>query len=231
MAYTPLYQKYFTPLSQKPYRLLNPESIKYKCFLKAIGEYTINIDSGFDALYLKREDVCAIHLLRMLIDGCISTYGLLIANNPEAYLNHYFKGDDPDSCLNKYDKKKMTSRKILEYMEKDYPSIREYYEDANRYIHPSNFYCSGIELDEETEKWLWDSNEKGLVNNFHNLNQWKERKWVYKVMGIINDIILDIMDKVVELAEPKPQIELSHKLDLSTGKLVPNPNYKKEEKS
>jgi hypothetical protein len=120
----------------------------------------------------------------------------------------------------------MTSRKILEYMERDYPSIREYYEDANRYIHPSNFYCSGIELDKDTEEWLWDSREKGLVGNFHNLNQWKERKWVYKVMGIINDTILDIMDKVVELAEPITQIELSHKIDLSTGELVPNPNYK-----
>ena len=46
---------------------------------------------------------------------------------------------------------------------------------------------------------------------------------MYNVMGIINDLILDIMDKVVELVEPKPQIELSHKIDLSTGKLVPNP--------
>ena len=48
---------------------------------------------------------------------------------------------------------------------------------------------------------------------------------VYNVMGIINDLILDIMDKVVAMVEPKPQIELSHKIDLSTGKLVPNPNY------
>ena len=79
----------------------------------------------------------------------------------------------------------------------------------------------------DTEEWLWDSREKGLVGNFHNLNQWKERKWVYKVMGIINDVILDIMDKVVELAEPP--IVLPEIIDLPTGKIVPNPNYKKEE--
>lgn len=209
--------------------LRKPESSKYKCFLKAISNYAINIDSGFDTLYLKREDVCAIHLLRMLLDAAIKTYGILLARNPDKYLNDYLKGshnwDYASRSTNKFDGNYLLDGNILEYMERDYPSIREYYEDANRYIHPSNFYCSGIELDEETEKWLWDSNEKGLVNNFHNLNQWKERKWVYKVMGIINDIILDIMDKVVELAEPKPQIELSHKLDLSTGKLVPNPKY------
>ena len=193
-----------------------------------MGEYAINIDSGFDALYRKKEDVCAIHLLRMLIDGCISTYGLLIANNPEAYLNHYFKGDGPDCCLNKYDKKKMTSRKILEYMEKDYPSIREYYEDANRYIHPSNFYCSGIELDKDTEEWLWNSRESSMVGCSLDLNRWKERKWVYKVMGIINDIILDLMDKVVDLAEPP--IVLKNLIDLSTGEIVPNPNYKEPNK-
>ena len=224
MAYTPLYQKYFTPYSQKPYRLLKPESSKYKCFLKAIGEYTINIDSGFDALYLKREDVCAIHLLRMLIDANLSTYGLLIANNPEAYLNHYFKGDYPDKCLNKFDKKQMTTRKILEYMEKEYPSITEYYNETNRYIHPSTFYCSGIGLDKETEEWLMNSCESSLVGNSLDLNRWKERKWVYKVMGIINDILLEIMDKVVELAEPP--ITLPNLIDLSTGEIVPNPKYK-----
>ena len=204
---------------------MKQESIKYKCFLKAINEYTINIDSGFNALYLKREDVCAIHLLRMLLDAAISTYGILLANNPEAYLNHYFKDTHSARCLNKFDGKQMTSGNILEYMEKEYPSVTEYYKDTNRYIHPSNFYCNGIELDKETEEWLWDSREKGLVGSFHNLNQWKERKWVYNVMGIIHDIILDIMDKVVELAEPKPQIELSHKIDLSTGELVPNSKY------
>lgn len=228
MAYIPLHQKYYTHFSQKPYRLLKPESNKYKCFLKAIGEYATNIDSGFDTLYIKREDVCAIHLLRMLLDASISTYGLLIANNPEAYLNHYFKGDFPDKCLNKYDKKKMTSRKILEYMETEYPSITEYYLDTNRYIHPSNFYCSGIELDKETEEWLRDSRESGLVGNSLELNRWKERKWVYKIMGIINDILLEVMDKVVEMVEPP--VILPNLIDVSTGEIVPNPKYKDSNK-
>ena len=230
MAYTPLYQKYFTPLSQKPYRLLKPESIKYKCFLKAISNYAINIDSGFDALYLKREDVCAIHLLRMLLDAAIKTYGILLAKNPDKYLNDYLKGnhkgDYASRSTNKYDGKSLMDGNILEYMDKDYPHISEYYYDANRYIHPSNFYCSGIELDKETEEWLWDSREKGLVGTFHNLNQWKERKWVYNVMGIINEVILDVMDKVVAMVEPP--IVLPNIIDLSTGQIVPNPDYKED---
>lgn len=54
----------------------------------------------------------------------------------------------------------------------------------------------------------------------------KQLELVQKVMRIVNDTILDVMDKVIEMVEPKTQIELSHKIDLSTGKLVPNPNYK-----
>ena len=206
MAYTPLYQKYFTPLSQRPNNLLKAESIKYKCFLKAICEYTINIDSGFDVLYLKRGNVCAIYLLRMLLDAAIKTYGILLARNPEKYLNDYLKGnhnwDYASRSTNKYDEKYLLDGNILEYMEKDYPQISVFYKDANRYIHPPNFYCSGIELDKETEEWLWDSREKGLVGNIHNLNQLNEREWVYNVMGIINDVILDVMDKVVKMVEP-----------------------------
>jgi len=229
MAYTPLYQKYFTQLSQRPNNLLKAESIKYKCFLKAISNYAINIDSGFDALYLKREDVCAIHLLRMLLDAAIKTYGILLAKNPDKYLNDYLKGnhkgDYASRSNNKYDGKSLMDGNILEYMEKEYPHISEYYYDANRYIHPSNFYCSGLELDKETKEWLWDSRESGLVGNSLDLNRWKERKWVYKVMGIINDILLEVMDKVVEMVEPP--VILSNLIDVSTGEIVQNPKYKK----
>lgn len=206
MSYNPLFQKYFTQLSQRPNKLLKAESIKYKCFLKAICEYTINIDSGFDVLYKNRENVCAIHLLRMLLDAAIKTYGILLARNPEQYLNGYLKGihnwDNASRSTNKFDGKSLMDGNILEYMKKDYPNISDFYYDANRYIHPSNFYCSGIGLDKETEEWLWDSREKGLVGNFHNLKQLNEREWVYNVMGIINDVILDVMDKVVKMVEP-----------------------------
>ena len=120
MAHTPLYQKYFTPLSQKPYRLLKEESNKYKCFLKAISNYAINIDSGFDALYLKREDVCAIHLLRMLLDAAIKTYGILLAKNPDKYLNDYLKGshnwDYASRSTNKFDGKYLLDGNVLEYI-------------------------------------------------------------------------------------------------------------------
>lgn len=231
MAYTPLYQKYFTPLSQKPYRLRKPESNKYKCFLNAISEYTINIDSGFDALYHKREDVCAIHLLRMLLDATIKTYGILLARNPEKYLNDYLKGnhrgDYASRSENKNDGKTLTDGNILQYMENDYPQISIYYYEANRYIHPSNFYCSGITLDDESKEWLWDSHEEGLVGSFHNLRQWKDRKWVYKVMGIINEVLLDVMDKVVVMVEPP--LELPNIIDLATGEIVDNPNYTQPE--
>lgn len=45
-------------------------------------------------------------------------------------------------------------------------------------------------------------------------------------MGLINDLILEVMDKVVAMVEP-PTV-LPEIIDLSTGKIVPNPNYKEE---
>lgn len=54
MAYTPLYQKFFTLYHQKSDGILKPENIKYKVFLKAVANYALTVDSGFDTLYLKR---------------------------------------------------------------------------------------------------------------------------------------------------------------------------------
>ncbi len=87
MAYIPLSRKFYTPYKQIPNRLLKQESIKYKCFLDSISNYAISLNSGFDTLYLKREDICAIHLLRMLIDACARCYAILLVEKPEIYVN------------------------------------------------------------------------------------------------------------------------------------------------
>ena len=228
MAYIPLYQKFLTPLHQKPDCIIKPENIKYKVFLKAVANYAITVDSGFDTLYLKRNTECAIHLLRMLLDATIKTYGLLLAKNPEKYINDYLKGshkgDYASRSVNKHDGKALLDGNIIEYMEADGYPIRKFYDDANRYIHPSNFYCLGIELDDETKKWLWDSQDEALVKHTAKLNDRKEREWVYNVMGIINETLLEIFSKVVEAVEPKQIAPFI--IYLEKGGLVPNPEYK-----
>ena len=113
-------------------------------------------------------------------------------------------------------------------MEKDGYPIEKFYDDANRYIHPSNFYCLGVELDADTRKWLWDSQDEALINNYARLGDREEREWVYNTMGLINDLLLEVMDKVVEMIEPHtPSPLLPEITDLATGKIVPNPYYKK----
>ena len=47
-------------------------------------------------------------------------------------------------------------------------------------------------------------------------------------MGLINDLLLEVMAKVVEMIEPHtPSPLLPEIIDLATGKIVPNPYYKK----
>ena len=227
MAYTPLYQKFYTSYHLKPDGILKPENIKYKVFLKAVANYALTVNSGFDTLYLNKNTECAIHLLRMLLDATMKTYGLLLAKNPVKYINDYLKGshkgDYASRSYNKYDGKSLLDGNIIEYMEGDGYPIRKLYDDANRYIHPSNFYCLGIELDDETKKWLWDSQDKALVKHTARLNDKTEREWVYGVMVLVNETLLEIIGKVVNTIEPK--LISPFVIDLDKGGLVPNPEY------
>ena len=43
-------------------------------------------------------------------------------------------------------------------------------------------------------------------------------------MGLINDLLLEVMAKVVEMIEPTPIAPMI--IDFESGKLVPNPQYK-----
>lgn len=111
-------------------------------------------------------------------------------------------------------------------MEKDGYPIERFYDDANRYIHPSNFYCLGVELDADTRKWLWDSQDEALISSYAKFRDRGEREWVYNTMGLINDLLLEVMAKVVEMIEPTPIAPMI--IDFESGKLVPNPQYKEK---
>lgn len=228
MAYSTLLQKYYTSLQQKADSVRKPENIKYRCFLEAVRNYTISMDTGFDALFVSKNMECAIHLLRMLLDASIKTYGILLAKNPEKYLNDFLKGvhkgDYASRSDCKFDGKPLTTGNIISYMEKDGYPIKKFYEDASYYIHPSNFYCLGIKLDAETSKWLWDSQDGNLVSNYTDLRDRTIREWVYNTMCLINDLIIETMDKVKEMVEPTP-IPM-YIMDINSGELVPNPDYK-----
>lgn len=231
MAYTPLYQKYFTPYHRIPDRLVKPESIKYKVFLTAVGNYALTMDAGFYTLARNRDMECAIHLLRMVLDASIKTYGLLLAKNPEKYINDYLKGVHKGEYASRSDSKidgrALTTGYIVEQMDKDGYPITKLYDDFNSYIHPSNFYCLGVELPEEARKWLWEKQEDALISNYTKLGDKETRDWVCNTMELINDLLLEIMGKVVEMIEP-PTVNTITKeiIDITTGKIVPNPNYK-----
>ena len=164
---------------------------------------------------------------KVVLEDGVKTYGLLLAKNPEKYINDYLKGvhknDYAPRSDNKIDGKALLDGNIIEYMEKDGYPIRKINDEANRYIHPSNFYCLGIEPDETTSRWLGDSQSEALINNYARLGDREEREWVYNTMGLINDLLLEVMDKVVEMIEAP--VLLPEVLDLSTLKPIHNPKF------
>lgn len=170
---------------------------------------------------------CGVHLLRMLLDASIKTYGLLLAKNPEKYINDYLKNSHNTDFASrsecKYDGRKLSDGVILKYMEKDGYPIEKFYDDANRNIHPSNFYCLGVELDADTRKWLWDSQDEALISSYAIFRDREEREWVYNTMGLINDLLLEVMVKVVEMIEAP--VYLPEVIDLSSRNVIPNPKF------
>lgn len=76
----------------------------------------------------------------------------------------------------------------------------------------------------DTIKWLWDSKDEALISSYAKFRDRGEREWVYNTMGLINDLLLEVMAKVVEMIEPTPIAPMI--IDFESGKLVPNPQYK-----
>jgi len=124
MAYRLLHTEFSDVLLQKPDELLEEENRQYKVFLRVVANYALTLDMGFDTLLLVKNTECAIHLLRMLLDTSVRTYGLLLAKNPEKYMNDYLQDyvDDDDFAatnINKIDNTPLLDSNIIAYMESE----------------------------------------------------------------------------------------------------------------
>lgn len=215
MAYYPIYQKYFTQFSEVPERIKKKENAKVRCYLRALCTFALTTDTSYDSMCIQRNNQEAIHTIRMLIEACFNAYAFLIYKDKDAFLNKFFKGEDFNKLT--LNGKKLTTNTIKEYIEKDYPSISRIYEDTNRYIHFGNYYCLGVEadLDEETKQILYSSQQEGLIGDYAEMRHKENREWVWQIVEIINDILLEIMDRIVKEIEPAKEIAGLDKINLN----------------
>ena len=82
--------------------------------------------------------IYALHIVRLLIDGICSMYGVKLANNPELYIEKFNADERMDSL--RIDGKKLTTGLIIRYLDERFLGIKELYEESCNYLHPTIFF-------------------------------------------------------------------------------------------
>ena len=70
-------------------------------------------------------------------------------------------------------------------------------------------------MDEETKQILYSSQQEGLIGDYADMRHKKNREWVWHIVEIINDILLEIMDRIVKEIEPAKEIAGLDKINLN----------------
>ena len=95
------------------------------------------------------------------------------------------------------------------------------YELSNRFIHPTNFYFRDYSLD---NRKVIEHKEEDLLGDYSDLYLKKNINGIDGIMDALNEVLIDILDKLTDYIEPvKP---LPTMIDLRTHKIVKNPRYK-----
>ena len=71
------------------------------------------------------------------------------------------------------------------------------------------------DLDEETKQILYSSQQEGLIGDYAEMRHKENREWVWQIVEIINDILLEIMDRIVKEIEPAKEIAGLDKINLN----------------
>lgn len=219
-VYEKLCNKYLFPYHNLDKSIQKPENKEWQMYITSLTKYATTINEGYCALRVQKNYICMVHILRMMCDACFEGYRLLLVNDKDAYLRKYLYGEG-NKELNKFrcGNEQVTTSFIKKKIAEEYDdAMGKVYELSNRFIHPSNFYYKGYspsdEIKHSSEELYGDYSEiRGNVKSIDGL------------MDALNQVLLDILRKLVECIEPVKQ--LPYIMDLSNGgKVIKNPNYK-----
>ena len=191
-------------------------------FITSIANYAISVNEGYCDLHRNKNYICMVHLIRMMVDACFESYRLLLTDEKEKFLRYYFSDRDTNKC--KYNGIQITTNILKGKIEEEYQGMGKVYEFSNRFIHPSNFYIKDYSPENRVEI---THKEDCILPDYTSLYLKREVQWVDSIMRILNEVLFDILNKLKDYIEPP--IQLSHKINLDTKKVEPNPNYKGEE--
>lgn len=221
-VYEKLYYKYLHLYTGFDRSINKPENKEWQMYITSLTKYATSINEGYCTLRINKNYVCMVHILRMMCDACFEGYRLLLVNDKDAYLRKYLYGEG-NKDLNKFrcGNEQVTTTFIKKKMAEEYDdAMGKVYELSNRFIHPSNFFYRDYSLNgnrvikHSPEELYGDYTElKGNVESIDGL------------MDALNQVLLDILKKLVECIESVKQ--LPYIMDLSKGcKVTKNPNYK-----
>lgn len=221
-VYEKLYYKYLHLYRGFDRSINKPENKEWQMYITSLTQYATSINEGYCMLNARKNYVCMVHILRMMCDACFEAYRLLLVNNKDAYLRKYLYGEG-NKELNKFrcGNEQVTTTFIKKKMTEDYDdAMGKVYELSNRFIHPSNFYYKDYSPSGENK--IKHSPDE-LYGDYSELHSKRNIEAIDGLMDALNQVLLDILGKLVECVEPVEQ--LPYILDLS-GKVIKNPNYK-----
>lgn len=224
--YERIYYKYLHLYEDRAKRNFKPEHKEWQMFITSLAKYAETIDEGYCALRTSKNYVCMVHLIRMMCDACFEGYRLLIVNDKDAYLAKYLY-DEGNKPLNKFrcGNDNVTTTLLKEKMANEYgDAMGKVYELSNRFIHPTNFYFRDYSLD---NRKVIEHKEQYLLGDYSDLYLKKNVSGIDGIMEALNEVLLDILEKLTNYIEPVKQLPTM--IDLRTHKIVKNPRYKDDD--
>jgi hypothetical protein len=197
-----------------------PEHKEWKMFISSISKFAVSVDEGFCDLYRAKNYVCMVHLIRMMCDACFEAYRLLITDEKEKYLRYFFSDRDTNRC--KLNGVQITTSVLKEKIEEEYSGMAQVYKFSNRFIHPTSFYFRDYDLEDNREI---EHDDDVVLPDYGSLYLKEEVERMTNIMGILNEVLLEILRKLKDQIEPP--IVLPQKLNLQTMQWEDNPEYKK----
>ena len=224
--YERFHYKYRLQLESIARSHFKPEKKEWQMYITSLAKYAETVNQGYCDLHINKNYVCMVHLIRMMCDACFEAYRLLLVNDKEGYLKKYLFNEGKKE-LNKFRvaNDQATSTLIKNKIVDEYgEAMAKVYEYSNRFIHPSNFYYRDYSLEDRREII---HNPDTLLDDYSRLFDKDEVARIDDIMDVLNEVLLDILDKLKEYVEPTPQ--LPNKIDLATRSIIHNTDYKEED--
>ncbi len=129
-------------MCKKMYEADNRKMFGVDLLAVAAMNRTVENTEGFLTLVESKNMSSASALLRIQLDTCIRFHSIWLVDKPHDFANKFMAGEHIRKIKDK-DGKKMTDGYLIDVLSKDYPWLRNVYNDLSGYVHFSGSHLFG----------------------------------------------------------------------------------------